>query len=125
MLMVIIVITGNFLGMSVTTDNVRPSAKPNQWQIGKLTLARSQALGTCFLGFCTGAPLVGQCRLRLDIGALQTFAMVALVFGWRSQAVPGSRTPNICGNPFPAQRFAASQCTRCQFPFSLLPFRLP
>lgn len=80
MLMVIIMITGDFLGMSVTADNVRQSAKPNQWQIGKLTLAGC-VLGGCLLGFCTGALLLGKYRLRLDIAALQTLAMTALVFG--------------------------------------------
>jgi H+-transporting ATPase len=39
MLMVIIMITGDFLGMSSTTDNVRPSSKPNAWRIGSLTAA--------------------------------------------------------------------------------------
>jgi H+-transporting ATPase len=39
MLMVIVMITGDFLSMSLTTDNVRPSAKPNAWSIGKLTAA--------------------------------------------------------------------------------------
>jgi len=33
MLMVIIMLTGDFLGMSVTTDNVQPSATPNRWQM--------------------------------------------------------------------------------------------
>jgi len=80
MLMVIIMITGDFLGMSVTDDNVRQSAKPNQWQIGKLTLAGS-ILGVCFLGFCASALLVGKYRLGLDIGAIQTLAMITLVFG--------------------------------------------
>jgi len=92
MLMVIITITGDFQAMSVTTNGVRPSAKPKPWQMGKLTLACS-ALGACFLGFWTGTLLVGQCRLRLDIGALQTIAMVALVFGWQSQTVRDSRPP--------------------------------
>jgi H+-transporting ATPase len=80
MLMVIIMITGDFLGMSVTRDNVRQSARPNQWQVGKLTLAGS-VLGACFLGFCTGVLLLGKFRLGLDVAALQTLAMVAMVFG--------------------------------------------
>jgi H+-transporting ATPase len=80
MLIVIIMITGDFLGMSITTDNVRQSVKPNQWQIGKLTLACS-VLGGCFLAFCTAALLIGKYRLGLEIGALQTLAMIALVFG--------------------------------------------
>jgi H+-transporting ATPase len=80
MLMVIIMITGDFLGMSVTVDNVRQSAKPNRWQIGKLTLVGC-ALGPCLLGFCTGALLLGKYRLGLDLGGLQTLAMITLVFG--------------------------------------------
>jgi H+-transporting ATPase len=80
MLMVIIMITGDFLGMSVTADNVRQSTKPNKWQIGRLTAAGA-ALGLCLLGFCTGALLIGKYRLGLGIGALQTLAVIALVFG--------------------------------------------
>lgn len=80
LLMVIIMITGDFLGMSVTADNVRPSAKPNQWQIGKLVSACS-VLGICFLGFCTGVLFMGRYQLGLDIGALQTLSATALMFG--------------------------------------------
>ena len=54
MLMVIIMITGSFLGMSVTTDNSTACVRRQSSIDGKLTLARS-ALGTRFLGFCTGA----------------------------------------------------------------------
>jgi len=79
MLMVILMVTGDFLGMSVTTDNVRQSAKPNSWQIGKLTLA-SCIVGICLLGFCTGALLVGQFRLGLDTAGIQTLATITLVF---------------------------------------------
>ena len=39
MLMVIVMITGDFLGMSLTTDHVRPSPLPNAWRIGRLTVA--------------------------------------------------------------------------------------
>jgi H+-transporting ATPase len=39
LLMVIIMITGDFLGMSLTTDNVQPSTRPNVWRVGRLTLA--------------------------------------------------------------------------------------
>jgi H+-transporting ATPase len=79
-LMVVIMITGDFLGMSVTTDNVRQSARPNKWQIGKLTVACS-ILGSCLLAFCVGALTFGKYRLGLDLEALQTLSMVALVFG--------------------------------------------
>ena len=39
LLMVLIMIAGDFLGMSLTTDNVRPSPMPNAWRIGNLTIA--------------------------------------------------------------------------------------
>ena len=39
LLMVIVMIAGDFLAMSLTTDNVRPSPMPNSWRIGSLTMA--------------------------------------------------------------------------------------
>ena len=80
MLMVIIMITGDFLGMSVTTDNVRQSPTPNQWRIGKLTLACA-VLGAGQLAFGTAALLLAKHRLGLHLGALQTLALIVLVFG--------------------------------------------
>jgi H+-transporting ATPase len=80
MLMVIIMITGDFLGMSVTRDNVRPSRAPNQWNIGKLTIGCA-AIAAGFLSFCTTSILVGKYKLGLDLSSLQTLAVLALVFG--------------------------------------------
>jgi H+-transporting ATPase len=80
MLMVIVMITGDFLSMSLTTDNVRPSQKPNAWSIGKLTVAGA-VLGICLLSFCTGVLAVGRFGLHLGAGALQTLAFIVLVFG--------------------------------------------
>ena len=80
MLMVIIMITGDFLGMSVTTDHVQASARPNQWRIGRLTVA-GIVLGAGFLAFCSGVLLLGKFRLGLDLRSLQTLAMITLVFG--------------------------------------------
>ena len=80
MLMVILMITGDFLAMSLTTDNVRPSPMPNAWRIGKLTIA-GVVMGSCLLVFCTAVLAVGKFRMGLGIEALRTLAMVALVFG--------------------------------------------
>jgi H+-transporting ATPase len=80
MLMVIVMITGDFLSMSLTTDNVRPSQTPNAWSIGRLTVA-GVLLGICLLGFCTGVLAVGRFGLHLGAGALQTLAFLLLVFG--------------------------------------------
>ena len=80
MLMVILMITGDFLGMSLTTDNVRPSPTPNAWRIGKLTIA-GVVMGSCLLLFCTAVLAVGKFRMGLGIDAPRTLAMVALVYG--------------------------------------------
>jgi H+-transporting ATPase len=80
MLMVIVMIAGDFLSMSLTTDNVRPSQKPNSWNIGGLTMA-GVLLGGCLLTFCTGVLAVGQFGFHLGTGALQTLAFIVLVFG--------------------------------------------
>jgi H+-transporting ATPase len=80
MLMVIVMITGDFLAMSLTTDRVRPSKSPNSWQIGGITAA-GVILGVCFLAFSTAILAVGKFQLHLGIEALQTLSVVSLVFG--------------------------------------------
>jgi H+-transporting ATPase len=80
MLMVIIMLTGDLLGMSLTTDNVRPSPTPNAWLIGKLTIA-GVFMGVSELLFCTAVMAVGKLRLGLGIEALRTLAFVLIVFG--------------------------------------------
>jgi H+-transporting ATPase len=80
MLMVIVMITGDFLAMSLTTDRVRPSMMPNSWQIGRITSA-GVMLGLCFLAFSTAVLAVGKFQLHLGIEALQTLTVVSIVFG--------------------------------------------
>jgi H+-transporting ATPase len=80
LLMVLIMITGDFLGMSLTTDNVRPSPAPNAWRIGSLTIA-GVFMGIGELLFCVSVLAFGTYRMRLGIDALQTLAFVAIVFG--------------------------------------------
>jgi H+-transporting ATPase len=80
LLMVLIMITGDFLGMSLTTDNVRPSPAPNAWQIGNLTIA-GVIIGIGELIFCVAVLAFGLYRMRLGIDALQTLAFVVVVFG--------------------------------------------
>jgi len=79
-LMVLIMITGDFLGMSLTTDNVRPSPMPNAWKIGKLTVA-GVAMGAGELIFCTLVLLCGFYRMGFDVETLRTLAFVVIVFG--------------------------------------------
>ena len=80
LLMVILMIAGDFLAMSLTTDNVDPSAAPNKWRIGHLTLA-GVIIGIALLAFCTGVLAVGKFEMDLGTGALQTLTFVVLVFG--------------------------------------------
>jgi H+-transporting ATPase len=80
MLMVIIMLTGDLLGMSLTTDNVRPSPMPNAWRIGELTIA-GVFIGICELAFCVAVLAIAKFRLGFGIETLQTVAFVAIVFG--------------------------------------------
>ena len=80
MLMVIIMVTGDFLTMSLTTDRVHPSALPNTWRIGNLTLAGA-LMGLCLLAFCSVVLAFGHFSMRLQTAALDTLALIALVFG--------------------------------------------
>jgi len=84
LLMVIVMIAGDFLAMSLTTDNVRPSPMPNAWRIGSLTMA-GVVMGICLLAFCSAALAIGKFEMSLGIEELRTLAFVALVFG--SQAI--------------------------------------
>jgi len=80
MLMVIIMLTGDLLGMSLTTDNVRPSPMPNAWRIGALTFA-GVFMGVSELVFCTAVLAFAKFRLGLGIDTLRTLAFVVIVFG--------------------------------------------
>jgi H+-transporting ATPase len=80
LLMVLIMIFGDFLGMSITTDNVRPSPMPNAWHIGNLTVA-GVVMGCGELVFCTSVLAFGVYRMGFDTGTLQTLAFVGVVFG--------------------------------------------
>lgn len=78
-MMVMLMITGDFLAMSATTDNVVPSSLPNTWRIGSLTIAGA-ILGLLDLVFCAMVLAVGKYWAGLDVGTLQSLTMVALVF---------------------------------------------
>jgi H+-transporting ATPase len=80
MLMVIIMITGDFLGMSLTTDRVRASSAPNAWKIRSLTFAGA-LMGVGELIFCTAILTYGKYAMNLDLNALRTLAFVVIVFG--------------------------------------------
>jgi H+-transporting ATPase len=84
LLMVIVMIAGDFLAMSLTTDSVQSSPTPNVWRIGRLTVA-GVAMGACLLAFCSCILAIGEYEIGLGIEALRTLAFIGLVFG--SQAI--------------------------------------
>jgi H+-transporting ATPase len=94
LLMVVIMITGDFLGMSLTTDNVRPSSTPNAWRIGQLTIA-GVTEGVGELAFCTAILAFGAWRMGFDIGALRTLAFIAIVFGNQATTYTNRGRPRL------------------------------
>lgn len=80
MLIVIVMIGGDFLAMSATTDNVRPSSRPNAWRIGRITFA-AIVLGLGNVLFCTAVIAAAYFHLGWSAGhGLRTLAAVTVVF---------------------------------------------
>lgn len=78
-LMAILMITGDFLALSATTDKVRPSERPNAWHVNNVTML-GVALSLCNVMFCTAVVAVGYFQLELARPELRTLAAVTLVF---------------------------------------------
>ncbi|SIQ15512.1 MULTISPECIES: HAD-IC family P-type ATPase [Acidiphilium] len=79
MLMVIFMISGDFLSMSLSTDHVSWSPQPNVWRIGRLTIACA-IIAAGLLVFCSVTLAIGHFALGLSAAAQETLAFVALVF---------------------------------------------
>ena len=79
LLMVMLMIAGDFFALSSATDNVHPSPGPNVWRIRNLTIA-GVVLGFCELIFCVGSLAVGRFILHLDNRSLQTLTVVTMAY---------------------------------------------
>jgi H+-transporting ATPase len=79
-LMVLMLVTNDFLAMSLTTDRATPSPSPSVWRMHNVTSA-AIVLGTCKLVFSTAILAIGKFALDLTPGELQTLAFVTLIFG--------------------------------------------
>jgi H+-transporting ATPase len=79
-LMVLMMVTGDLLAMSSSTDNVRPSASPSVWRVGRLTVA-GVAMGLIDLMFCVACLATGKFVLGLEVAQLRTLTVATLVFG--------------------------------------------
>jgi H+-transporting ATPase len=80
LLMALIMIAGDFLGMSLTTDNVHPSPRPNSRRIGRLTVA-GIVMGLGELVFCLAVLAVGDFVAGYKIETLRTLAFVTIGCG--------------------------------------------
>jgi H+-transporting ATPase len=80
MLMALLLITGDFITMSLTTDRATPSPMPDVWRIRTITAAAA-ILGLSGLMFAAGVVAAGKYVLGFDIGELRTLAFITLVFG--------------------------------------------
>jgi len=79
LLLVISMITGDFLSMLATTDNVHGSAAPNVWHVRNLTIG-GISLGLCDLLFCMSSLAIGKYLLGFGLETLQTLSIVTLIF---------------------------------------------
>src|SRR6202043_1799902 len=70
MLMVILLLTGDIIGVSLTTDNVRASPMPNGWRIGELSIA-GVLMGISELVFCAAVLAIAKFRLGFGIETLR------------------------------------------------------
>jgi len=102
MLMIISMLGGDLPGMSLTTDHVRPSAQPNRWRIGNLTVA-GVFMGLSEVVFCTGVLAIGHYRLGMAIATLQTLAFVTLVCGNQAMTYAIRARGRIWALPHPSR----------------------
>jgi H+-transporting ATPase len=105
--MIIVMMVGDLLGMSLTTDNVQPSPLPNSWHIGKLTIA-AIFMGFSELAFCVGIVALGHFRLGLGIAALQTLAFFTLVCGNQATTYAVRARGRIWSSPHPCRWLVSS-----------------
>ncbi|MDA8251466.1 MAG: HAD-IC family P-type ATPase, partial [Rhodospirillales bacterium] len=79
-LMVLLLVTNDFLTMSLATDRARAMPQPQLWRIGRITAAAA-ALGLAKLAFSSAVLAVGYGVLGMGIAQLRALAFATLVFG--------------------------------------------
>jgi H+-transporting ATPase len=129
LLMIISMLSGDLPGMSLTTDNVHPSRRPNSWQVRKLTIG-GVFMGIGEFAFCTASLAVGKFALGFDIDRLRTLAFVSLVFA-NQAATYLNRDRRRLGSCRPSSWLVASSifdlsiaCTLSIFGIAMTPLSL-
>jgi H+-transporting ATPase len=80
MLMALLLITGDFITMALTTDTATPSQMPDTWRVRSITMAAA-ILGLLKLMFSVAMLAAGKYEFGFSAVQLQTLAFVTLVFG--------------------------------------------
>ncbi|HVB76932.1 MAG TPA: plasma-membrane proton-efflux P-type ATPase, partial [Candidatus Nitrosotalea sp.] len=78
-LMVLLLVANDFSTMTITTDRVVASSRPDRWRVNQLLLGAS-AVAFPFLLLSLTIFFVARTRLGLDLAHLQTVAFVTLAF---------------------------------------------
>lgn len=79
LLVVLLIFANDFVTMSIATDQVRASRKPDRWDV-RAMLIPALSLALPLLTMTFGIFLFGKNALRLPVGQLQTLAFITLVF---------------------------------------------
>ncbi len=101
LLMVFIMIIGDFLGVALTTDNVSPSPKPNSWSITKFTVA-GIVIGISELCFCITVTAIGYFKMRIELKTLCTLAFLSIVFGHQAMTYCVRARRQFWKKPYPS-----------------------
>ena len=78
-LVLLLLFANDFVTMSIGTDHVSVSPKPDRWNIRQLVIS-SLVLSLAWLVFSFGVLLVGRNLLQLSLNQLQTFIFILLLF---------------------------------------------
>jgi H+-transporting ATPase len=79
LLIILLLFTNDFVTMSIATDRVRFSRRPDRWNVRSLMLT-GLALAGCILALSFAVFFAGRNWLRLPLPQLQTLTFLMLVF---------------------------------------------
>jgi len=80
LLIVLLLFTNDFVTMSIATDRVSFSRRPDRWRVGALVVAAAPLAGLLVL-FSLAVLFTGRDVLSLSLAQLQTLVFLTLVFG--------------------------------------------
>lgn len=83
MLMALLLTTGDFITMALTTDNVRPSEMPVPWNMRRLT-GFAAVIGLAQLLFNVGVTAVAHFRYGMPVEQMRSLSFAVLVFSSQS-----------------------------------------